>query len=63
MEFIVPISNTIVGAGDHDGPPKIGTIFGFSEGKYNIIARGDVILFYKITGASRSPPPTMGTIN
>ena len=33
LEFIVPIRNAIVGAGDHDGPPKIGTIFGFSEGK------------------------------
>ena len=33
LEFIVLIRNAIVGAGDHDGPPKIGTIFGFPEGK------------------------------
>jgi hypothetical protein len=44
LEFIFPFRNTIVGAGDHDGPPKIGTIFGFPEGKQSFIACGDVIL-------------------
>jgi hypothetical protein len=48
------LCNVVVGA-DTIRPLRIGTIFGFSEGKYEFIACGDTILQCKMAGGYYPP--------